>query len=192
MPRASLREQLLAAGLEALHRRGFNATSIQDITDAADAPKGSFYNHFESKEALALEALRLYVERGKFRRAVLQDATLPPLRRLRDYFESINHAAIDSHFASGCLLGNFSAELSGQSPLIRRWVDGAFTAWRDAVASVIGEAQKAGEISRKSSPRALADFTIAAWEGAVLRAKAAKNRAPLDLFYDITFKKILA
>jgi TetR/AcrR family transcriptional repressor of nem operon len=192
MPRASLREQLLAAGLDALHRKGFNATSIQDITDAADAPKGSFYNHFESKEALALEALRLYVERGKIRRAVLQDATLPPLRRLRDYFESINQAAIDSHFSSGCLLGNFSAELSGQSPLIRKWVDGAFTAWRDAIASVIGEGQKAGEISRKSSARTLADFTIDAWEGAVLRAKAAKKRAPLDLFLEITFKRVLA
>src|SRR5262249_43060960 len=68
MPRPSLREQLLTAGLEVLHQKGFNATSVQDITDAAGAPKGSFYNHFESKEALALEALRLYLEKGRARR----------------------------------------------------------------------------------------------------------------------------
>src|SRR5204862_8188502 len=65
VPRSSVREELLSAGLETLHRRGFNATSVQDITDAAGAPKGSFYNHFESKEALAAEAVRRYREKGQ-------------------------------------------------------------------------------------------------------------------------------
>jgi TetR/AcrR family transcriptional repressor of nem operon len=58
MPRPGFREQLLSAGLATFHERGFNATSVQDITDAAGAPKGSFYNHLESKEALAAEAVR--------------------------------------------------------------------------------------------------------------------------------------
>jgi TetR/AcrR family transcriptional regulator, transcriptional repressor for nem operon len=47
----------LSVGLQTPHRRGFNATSVQDITDAAGAPKGSFYNHFESKDALAAEVV---------------------------------------------------------------------------------------------------------------------------------------
>ena len=40
--------------------RGFHACSVQDITDAAGVPKGSFYNHFRSKEALAAEILTEY------------------------------------------------------------------------------------------------------------------------------------
>ena len=90
-----LREQLLEAGLDTLHRKGFNATSVQDITDAAGAPKGSFYNHFESKEALAAEALRAYVEKGRARREILRDTKLPPLRRLRRYFEAMVAAAVE-------------------------------------------------------------------------------------------------
>src|SRR5262249_24318548 len=73
VPRPGLREQLLAAGLATFHERGFNATSVQDITDAAGAPKGSFYNHFESKEALAAEAVRRYAERGRKRFALLRE-----------------------------------------------------------------------------------------------------------------------
>ena len=38
------------------HTRGFNGCSVQDIVDAAGVPKGSFYNHFDSKEALGVEA----------------------------------------------------------------------------------------------------------------------------------------
>src|SRR5262249_55006639 len=51
----SHRDLLLATGLRILHERGFNATSVQDITEAAGVPKGSFYNHFESKEDLGAE-----------------------------------------------------------------------------------------------------------------------------------------
>jgi TetR/AcrR family transcriptional repressor of nem operon len=115
----------------------------------------------------------------------------PPLRRLRKYFESLNQAAVRAEFSTGCLLGNFAAELSDQSSLIRERVDDAFAAWRDEVARVIGEAQKAGAISRDFSPQALAAFVIHAWEGAMLRAKVNKDRAPLDLFLKVTFAKLL-
>ena len=192
MPRPSLREQLLSAGLETLHRKGFNATSVQDITDAAGAPKGSFYNHFESKEALAAEAVRRYVERAKARRMVLRDESVAPLKRLRRYWEGVCQAAIEAKFSHGCLLGNFGAELSGQSAPIRKQVDHAFALWREEIAAVVAEAQKAGEVPRKFAAAELAEFIIDAWEGAVLRAKVAKDRAPLDLFLEMVFGKILA
>jgi TetR/AcrR family transcriptional repressor of nem operon len=192
MPRPSLREQLLSAGLETFHRRGFNATSVQDITDAAGAPKGSFYNHFESKEALAAEAVRMYREKGRARLEILRDAKLAPLRRLRKYFESLTDAAAKAGFSPGCLLGNFGTELSSQSQLVRESVGEAFAAWCDAIAPVIGEAQKAGAVSGTLSPQALAQFVIHAWEGAILRAKVEKSSAPVDLFLKVTFSKILA
>jgi TetR/AcrR family transcriptional repressor of nem operon len=192
MPSPNLREQILSAGLETLHQRGFNATSVQDITDAAGAPKGSFYNHFESKEVLAAEVVRRYEGQIQARLSILRDARLAPLRRLRKYFESLNQAAIRAEFSTGCLLGNFAAELSNQSPLIRERVDKAFAAWCDEVARVIGEAQKAGAISGDLSAKALAEFVIHAWEGAMLRAKVDKDGAPLDQFLKVTFAKLLA
>jgi len=192
VPRPSLREQLLSAGLETLHRKGFNASSVQDITDAAGAPKGSFYNHFESKEVLAVEAVREYQEQKRVLLDILRDQKLAPLRRLRKYFESVNQAAVVAKFSTGCLLGNFAAELSSQSPVICERVGEAFARWSDDVAAVIAEAQRAGAISRNFSSKALAEFVIHAWEGAMLRAKVQKDRAPLDLFLKVTFSRILA
>jgi TetR/AcrR family transcriptional repressor of nem operon len=46
MPRPSnpeVRKRLLAAGLDLIHLRGFAASGVKDITDAAGVPKGSFY-----------------------------------------------------------------------------------------------------------------------------------------------------
>jgi TetR/AcrR family transcriptional regulator, transcriptional repressor for nem operon len=190
MPKPNVREQILSAGLETLHSRGFNATSVQDITDAAGVPKGSFYNHFASKDDLGDAVVQKYAAAGEARRIILQDLTIPPLARLRRYFETLIGAARYPE-APGCLLGNFGAELSNQSPVIRARVSAAFVAWTDALAIVIEEAQGAGALSREHNPKALAAFVIDAWEGAVLRAKVEKNRAPLDAFLAMVFSRVL-
>ena len=60
MARPDVRERLLDAGVEIFHRCGFNGCGVQEITEAAGVPKGSFYNHFVSKEALGAAVLDRY------------------------------------------------------------------------------------------------------------------------------------
>ena len=50
--RLRTRAALLAAAREVYGSQGVDATPVQDITDAADVAKGSFYNHFGSKDAM--------------------------------------------------------------------------------------------------------------------------------------------
>src|SRR5580698_323858 len=84
MGRPSLREKLASSAVETLHANGFNGCSIQDITDAAGVPKGSFFNHFENKEDLAIDALRRYLEGS--RSEMLFDESVAPLERLKNHF----------------------------------------------------------------------------------------------------------
>jgi TetR/AcrR family transcriptional repressor of nem operon len=190
MGKPNLRDDILSAGLGALHGRGFNATSVQDITEAAGVPKGSFYNHFSSKEELGAAVVEQYALRTGKRRAILSDHGLEPLARIRRYFEAL--IALGRYpGAPGCLLGNFAAELSNQSPLIRERVSDAFEDWTRSLAKVIEEAQNAGDIKKDIAAKALADFLIEAWEGALLRAKVVQNRAPLEAFLEMVFARIL-
>jgi TetR/AcrR family transcriptional regulator, transcriptional repressor for nem operon len=191
MARGDVRGRLLAAGLEALHKRGFNATGVQDITQAAKVPKGSFYNHFESKDALGVEVVNRYAANGAERRRPLAEGEAPPLVRLRAYFEQLNKLGPATSFNRGCLLGNFGAELPAQSPQIRAALKTAFEGWAQAIAQVIAEAQKAGDVSRDMPADMLANFLLNAWEGAVMRSKVEKDPAALDAFLSVTFNKIL-
>jgi TetR/AcrR family transcriptional regulator, transcriptional repressor for nem operon len=79
---------------------------VQEITDAARVPKGSFYNYFESKEALGAEIVERY-GMNNTRRAILLDKNVQPLQRLRRHFNALNDTFINSKFERGCLLGNF-------------------------------------------------------------------------------------
>ena len=92
MPKPNVREQLMEAGLRTLHSQGFNGCAVQDITQAAGVPKGSFYNHFESKEALALAALEMFWVNGTARRALLADASIDPVALLRLDFKTLSAA----------------------------------------------------------------------------------------------------
>ena len=51
------KEKLLAKGREFLTSYGVRKTSVEDITKAANMAKGSFYHHFESKDAFFFELI---------------------------------------------------------------------------------------------------------------------------------------
>jgi AcrR family transcriptional regulator len=59
--RAVTREKLLVAGLRLFSKVGVDATTIQQITDEAGVGFGSFYNHFESKQALVEALIESYL-----------------------------------------------------------------------------------------------------------------------------------
>ena len=190
MGRPSVRHLIVQAGLRVFLRGGFNASSVQDITEEAGVPKGSFYNHFDSKEALGSEIVDLYAEGGQ-RREDLRDQTLPPLERLRKHFAGLNQMAEESAFTSGCLLGNFSAELSESSPVIRDRLAALFKLWTHEMEDAIAQAQALGQVSTDSSAADLASFLLDAYEGAILRARVEKSPAAFVRFMTLAFEKIL-
>jgi TetR/AcrR family transcriptional repressor of nem operon len=190
MPRASNKEQIVEAGLKILLDKGFNGVGVQEITEAAGVPKGSFYNHFESKEALGAEIVDRY-GLDNARRRVLLDRTLPALKRLRGHFEGLNQLFVKSKFERGCLLGNFSAELSNQSPVIRERLAGLYQSWSKDIELAIEDGQAEGAIPPEKNARDIAAFLLDAYEGALLRARVERSRAPFDRFMKLAFEKLL-
>ena len=190
MPRANVREQLIEAGLQTLHQHGFNGSGVQDITDAASVPKGSFYNHFESKEALALQALERFWQNGAGRRALLSDTSVEPVERLRRYFRGLADTVVHHDFQRGCLIGNFSTELSAESKEIRDRLAEIYAAWSRSIESCVREAEKAGRLQPRLPAAVVATFLVNAWEGAVLRSKVEQDKSPLDQFERVVFASI--
>jgi TetR/AcrR family transcriptional repressor of nem operon len=169
MPRPSAREQIVQAGLKCLVEKSFNGVGVQDITATAGVPKGSFYNHFESKEALGAEIVERYGADTR-RRELLSNKSIPPLERLRRHYERLNTIFVDAKFERGCILGNFSAELSNQSDVIRDSLRRLYERWTKDVEATIAEAQEQGAVSDKITAADLAAFLLDAYEGALLRA----------------------
>jgi TetR/AcrR family transcriptional repressor of nem operon len=188
----NVRERLLDAGVQTFSKSGFNGCSVQDITETAGVPKGSFYNHFESKEALAAAALEHYwSDGGCDRLTILAETTGSPRERLRRYFELSAADMASMGFTCGCLIGNMTAEQSDHSPVIAAQLSAIFASWSRQIGDCIREAQAAGEIGCDTDPERLATFVLNAWEGALLRARIEKGERPLRQFIDVLFTQLL-
>jgi TetR/AcrR family transcriptional repressor of nem operon len=189
MGRPSLREKLASSAVDTLHANGFKGCSIQDITEAAGVPKGSFFNHFENKEDLAIDALRRYLEGT--RADMLFEAGVPPLQRLRNHFDFLTSRLESAGFERGCMLGIFAAEMAQDYPKMREELRLVFETWGEAVQSVLQDAQAAGEVDPRHDPALLARYVVNSWEGAIIRVRLTQDRSPLDDFFQATFKALL-
>lgn len=191
-PNPHTRADLLKAGVRAFHRGGFNATGVQEIVAEAGVPKGSFYNHFPSKDAFGAEVIDAYFDAAQADlRALLLDPSIPGLDRLERYFSAHTERMTSGGFARGCLLGNLSLEVADHSELMRERLSQKFTAWEGLFAGCIRAAQQDGAIANEADASALAHVLLNSWEGALLRARAEKSREPLDRFRDILFGTLL-
>lgn len=184
MPRTAdpteIPERLLAAGHQLLLRQGYHATGIQQITDQAGVPKGSFYNHFASKEAFGAAIVDRYASYSQRSwQRMMRDAPPQPMAAIRHVFSRMleHHERADS--ASGCLIGNLAAEVAQASEVCRERLLAAQLAWRERLAGLIRAGQELGEIRSDMEPHALSGLTWSVWEGALLRMKVESDVRPL-------------
>src|SRR5271170_4396 len=178
--RPSNRDQILTEGLRVVHERGFEGASVRDIVQAAGVPQGSFTNHFASKEAFCLEVLDRYFNNTRdLIGRTLRNDSIAPLKRLRAYIDGTNEFLDRNGLENGCLIGNFSAEASDHSELIRKRIVEIFDEVQRAFAYCLKAAVKAGELARKTDCDELAGFLFASMEGSILQAKAERSSAPL-------------
>jgi TetR/AcrR family transcriptional repressor of nem operon len=192
MAAQTTRERLIEIGLERIHKIGYAATGVTEILDLAGVPKGSFYHYFRSKEAFAQEVIRHYAAREAHRcETILGDDKLPPLKRLRKYFDELVSEYGQKGPIRGCLFGQMSVEVAEHSPDTQSLLSGAFAHWQQAIAALLRSAVDRGELPRSTRADELASFLLNSYEGALVRSKAEKSDEPLDTFIHFAFKVLL-
>nr|WP_298689688.1 TetR/AcrR family transcriptional regulator [uncultured Dongia sp.] len=186
MSRASKRSDLLEKGRELVHEAGFSATSVADIAEAAGAPKGSFYNHFKSKDDFGHAVLDHFFEDVRAALAeTLHAGEEPALARLRKYFTRLRNYVGQDDFARGCLIGNISAEVASVSASTRERLSQLISEWTASLARCVEDGQRDGSIRSDVTADALAGMLLDAWQGALLRAKVERLPTALDNFLEI-------
>ena len=192
MSRPSNKEKLLADGLRLVHQRGFGASSVRDIVQAAGVPQGSFTNHFASKEAFGLEILERYHDMTSAAvSATLRNDELQPLRRLRAWIDGQLEYLRKEDMRRGCLYGNLSAEASEESDAIRTRVASVFAENQASVAYCLEAAIDAGELAPHTDVQELAGFIVSSLQGAILVAKAQRSPIPVERFERVLFQHLL-
>jgi TetR/AcrR family transcriptional repressor of nem operon len=174
------REKLLDAAYELNLRKGFVATTVDQICARAGVTKGSFFHYFESKDALGMAEIDRFCGMNRDFIAVSPRLTArEPMQRISQYIDMITNVCRDP-IANCCLVGVLSQEISGSHPEMREGCRQTFSRWTAGLKAEL-DAAKA-----KYKPRAtgidtqsLAEHFIAVFEGALILAKAKNDIAPV-------------
>lgn len=165
-------EKLVDAAERLMLAKGYTATSVEEICAEAGLSKGSFYHHFQTKEAVGLAALEAYNRRARERlmNGPFRDAEDPRRRALRfvDHAESVAREL----WGDGCLLGNFALELAETKPDIREKVAELWTRSAGSIAEVFEPLPVSAAGAGPSDGRELAEHFLVVLEGAIVMARA--------------------
>jgi AcrR family transcriptional regulator len=148
-----VRQRLFRAAVQLFGTRGFDATTVEDITRAADVGKGTFFNYFRTKKMLlsSWAELRLDILRSALIETQQADETVREI--LRRLFSSLLEEPTRSNATTRCML----LGLLGSEP-IEEFVRGTAARARQILAEIMAAGQRRGEIRRDVSAGDLAQL----------------------------------
>ena len=174
MPRTSdARERIVTTAARLFLERSYQAVGVDELCQAADVRKGSFYHYFSSKSELAKAVIDLHAE--VFARRLKGSPAATPAQKLHAIPDAIGaiQTALEAQFgrAVGCPFGNFAAELSTTDDDLRAHLAGVLGAMERHLARACHDAADAGVLREGTDPDRLAHALLAQYQGIILLAK---------------------
>jgi len=167
-PREFDEEQVLAAAMEAFWNKGYEATSLADLTACTRLNKASLYRVFGDKHQLFMSALKNYadIEFRETTAVVSEDAS--PLTNLRAVVRKVYD---DAGSDKGCLMINSMVEMAPHDPEVKLMLKNFGEQRLLTVQSMIALAQTVGEIRPELDPQKLAVSLMVTFAGSAAMIK---------------------
>lgn len=179
---AATRDQILDVGVRLIHHQGYHCTSVDDVLRETGVGKGNFYYYFKSKEDLGY-AIIDRVTRGFIDETLVPafaDPAADSIEQTHRFLDRVVQIHRERNCVGGCPLGNLASEMSDVHEGFRRRLADIFVQWRHGLTEALGRGRTEGRLSSGCEPAGVAEFIVAALEGAILLAKVARDIAVLE------------
>ena len=165
------RRRIVECSAPVFNTKGYAGASMSDLVLVTGLEKGGIYNHFGSKEQLALEAFDYAtgIMRERFRQAL--ETAGGTLERLFAIVDVLSAGAGDPPVPGGCPVLNTAVESEGVHPALNERAAKATIGWLRLVGREVKDGVKSGELSPWADPKAVASVVVATLEGAVMLSR---------------------
>jgi AcrR family transcriptional regulator len=166
------RQKIIERAAPVFNTLGYAGASMNDLTRETGLQKGGIYNHFESKDALALAAFDYATGLVRERFQAALDAT--PKRttpRLEAIIRVMCELVDDPVLKGGCPLLNTAVEADDTHPALRERAQAVMTEWRGLIIHIARKGIEYGDLQPETDPEALATILISAMEGAIMMSR---------------------
>jgi len=158
-------DEIADAAMQVFWRRGYAATSVQDLVDGTGLSRSSLYSTFQNKQGLYQKALQRYEILTTLNNVKLLSGSGSPKALIRQLLINVVEDELNDSEHKGCLVANACLELAGHDEDVAQFVVSNLQKIQHALESLLIKAQQSGEISSTQNPRALASFFVNTIQG---------------------------
>ena len=165
---------------ELFNLKGYAGASMADIMQATGLKKGGIYNHFASKEDLAIAAFDRAV-------ALVSQKVWQAIKTKRNALERLDALVCtylihinEPPIAGGCPILNTAVEMDDTNSPLRDRTLAAMNKWRSLIVRIVQKGIKKGEVNPKTDPDLVATLIISNIEGALMMTKLERNPVHLQ------------
>jgi len=159
--------------MQVFWKKGYQATSVQDLVEATGLQRGSLYGAFGNKHELYLEALGAYADATLDGIGKLIRDSEDPVDGLRQF---IRNGGVQSQSATaarrGCLIGNTCSELVAHDTAVRERVASFLDDMQSTMAGALRDGQALGTFDATRDPEAVTRLLQCSMQGLALLARS--------------------
>ena len=171
-------------------RKGYAATSVEDLIEALHLSRSSLYDTFGDKRTLFLEALKLYSEKVLSATARTLNESPSPIVGIQKVFDDLI-AGIGSETGElGCFMVNSVAELVPYDPDVTEIATKYADLLQQLFMTVLTEARSQNMVTKKQTPEQLAAYVFNMIQGMRVLIKSGATREQVQAISDITLKSL--
>jgi TetR/AcrR family transcriptional repressor of nem operon len=166
----STRLRILERAAPVFNQRGYAGASMSELVEATGLEKGGIYNHFGSKDDLALESFSYAISRIVDAFAGAQDG-VEGVDRLTRIVSVFGDWAEKPLIPGGCPIMNTAIESDDTHPPLADQARVAMESWHRLIGAILKQAKARGEVADSVDPYQVATVVTATLEGSLMLTK---------------------
>lgn len=155
--------EAIQKAMEVFWEKGYNGTSLRDLTDAMKINSSSLYNTIGDKQELFVRCVKHYTDIRKKDLQKRIDNSASPLAVLVEYINDAVSVIING--ANSCMAVKTAFEVATNDQRIKDILKADNDYSYQFLYSLIAKAMEKGEIADEEDPQLLADYFISTWTG---------------------------
>ncbi|NWD82326.1 TetR/AcrR family transcriptional regulator [Pseudomonas reactans] len=177
----TVRQSILDTAQLIVGRKGFSAVGLNEILQAAEVPKGSFYHYFTSKDAFGVVLLDHYFDNYvQGMQQLFEQPGLTQHAKLMRYWQCWIDNQTGCTDAGKCLAVKLGAEVSDLSEPMRLALQRGTARTIALLAEALQQGVEDGSVAITQHPDSLAQRLYALWLGTSVMSKITRTTAPFD------------
>lgn len=180
-------EVALEKATDLFWKKGYEATSMDDLIKSMGLLRGSFYHTFNSKKELFINAINKH-EVSSFNQLKKQlNESKAPMQIIKSVFLTLANCSVEEH-KKGCFAGNTIAELSGNDKELTENAKKHLRTLEEIFYKQIKSSQETGELKTKTDAKLLARYLLNLWNGINITRRVHPNKQSLLSLVEFQFE----